>query len=536
MNAVKLSALSRWIIAGTALAAGACAPVSQAAVGDPVLNSGSQAQAQAQKQAQTERVVAFGYRTIVQRHLNGEDAAAMAVQGLKGLSSLDSEFDARLQGPFLELIHGGHVFTRYAAPAADDVAGWADVTARAFEAARGVSPELGNARDEAFYEAVFDSVLASLDKFSRYYTAAEAQENRASRNGFGGIGISYRPEEAGLQISSVMEESPAAEAKLQVGDVLTHIDGVSVTGMEPEEISRRLRGAIATQVQVTILRPSEPKPIQVTLQRSLVVPPTVSMALEDGIATLRISGFNQRTAASAAREVEKAIRLSQDGLKGVILDLRGNPGGLLDQGVAVADLFIPEGRIVFTRGRHRHANQSYSASRGDMGESLPLVVLVDGRSASASEILAAALQDSGRAVLIGTNSYGKGTVQTVVRMPNDGEMTLTWSRFHSPTGYALHGLGVMPTICTSGEADQEALLRRVQSGTVRIADALPQWREVSVEEKEARESLRAACPKERHEDGALEMALARALLENPALYARALSYTAPQELRAAGLE
>ncbi len=524
MNEVKLSALSRWIIAATALTtAGGCAPV-LAAVGEPA------------PAAQSERVVAFGYGTIIERHLDGIDAAGIGVEGIRGLAALDPDFDARVEGAFLELRYGDQVFTRYAAPAGDDVAGWADVTVRAFGAAKGVSPALADADGEAFYEAVFDAVLASLDKFSRYHTAAEARDNRASRNGFGGIGIRYRAEQQGLQISSVMDESPAAEANLQVGDVVTHIDGVSVNGLEAPEISRRLRGAIASQVQVTIHRPSESKPLQVTLRRSLVVPPTVAMSLEDDIATLRVTGFNQRTASSATREVERAIRESGGNLKGVILDLRGNPGGLLDQGVAMADLFIPEGRIVFTRGRHRHANQSYSASRGDMGEALPLVVIVDGGSASASEILAAALQDAGRAVVIGTNSYGKGTVQTVVRMPNEGEMTLTWSRFHSPSGYALHNLGVMPAVCTGGDGiSVEGLVEDVRAGALPVADTLPRWRTVSVEATDARAELREACPKARIEDDAVESALARTLLEDPALYARALAVSTPAPTHAATL-
>ncbi|MBV5324033.1 MAG: S41 family peptidase, partial [Rhodospirillaceae bacterium] len=137
------------------------------------------------------------------------------------------------------------------------------------------------------------------------------------------------------------------------------------------------------------------------------------------------------------------------GLQGVILDLRGNPGGLLDKAVTVVDLFVAQGPILTTKGRHPEATNAFDAHPGDMGEDLAVVVLVDGRSASAAEIVASSLQDSGRAVVIGTNSYGKGTVQTVISLPNDGEITLTWSRFHTPSGYALHGLGVLPALCTS---------------------------------------------------------------------------------------
>ena len=186
--------------------------------------------------------------------------------------------------------------------------------------------------------------------------------------------------------------------------------------------------------------------------------------------------------------------------KGLVLDLRGNPGGLLKQSIEVADLFLTQGQIVRTHGRHPDSEQRYEAGGEDIAHGLPLVVLVDGKSASAAEIIAAALQDHGRAVVIGTSSFGKGTVQTVIRLPNDGEITLTWSRLVTPSGYVLHGLGVMPDIFTSGAA-----------GNVR-------------KEKQGRD-LRAACPAERRRK-ALEIEVARRLLSDRALYGRALDLTA----------
>ncbi|MCR6631064.1 MAG: S41 family peptidase [Magnetospirillum sp.] len=210
--------------------------------------------------------------------------------------------------------------------------------------------------------------------------------------------------------------------------------------------------------------------------------------------------------------------------------MRGNPGGLLDQAVGVSDLFMKDGPIVNTKGRSPLASQSYEAREGDMGEDLPVVVLVDGKSASAAEIVTAALQDAGRAVVIGTNSYGKGTVQTVIQLPNDGEMTLTWSRFHTPSGYALHGLGVLPTLCTS---DETATTAGLMEGVVHAAMPAPVtanlnlWRHARLDETDLRKQLRATCPSAKHGDAKLDLDLAETLLRDQTLYRSALTLSAP---------
>ena len=215
--------------------------------------------------------------------------------------------------------------------------------------------------------------------------------------------------------------------------------------------------------------------------------------------------------------------------KGVILDLRGNPGGLLDQAVIAADLFIPSGTIVQTRGRHPLSVQSYDAQEGGPGEGVPVVVLVDGKSASAAEILAGALEDSGHAIVIGTNSYGKGTVQTVIHLPNDGEMTLTWSRFFTPSGYALHGLGVLPTLCTAKTEqagtpiNPEDFLARATT----LPHDLDAWRRVRVEDTDSRAQLRDICPASPRLDLDSDLTLAEAMLSQPTLYQRALSLSTP---------
>lgn len=510
---MALPGVARWIVVGSVFAAG-CAPLSQAAV------NGKPAVALPQDAGS---VLQHGFGAIVERHIEPVSVATVAFSGIEGFKKIDPRFAIAREGDQLVATVSETVVGRHWAPADNDTAGWSNLTLAIASEARTASDRLAAASTEGLYEAVFDTALASLDRFSRYATAEEARDHRASRNGFGGVGIVYEPAGEALQISSVVTDGPAARAQLQVGDRLTHIDGTSVAGLDKKEVARRLRGAVASEVKLTILRPGATEPVTVAVRRSLVVPPTASMKLTDGVAVIRVTGFNQRTAAGVAERIRQARDEAGAGLKGVVLDLRGNPGGLLDQAVAIADQFMSAGKIVTTRGRHRSASQSYDAVPGDLAEDLPAVVIVDAKSASASEILAAALQDAGRAVVIGTNSYGKGTVQTVVRMPNDGEMTLTWSRFYSPSGYAIHGLGVLPTICTSSrdkEGNTPAISAAVFADPAPYGVQLAAWRSLPIEEREARQNLRKTCPSELRTEAGLEVEVARRLLADPALYER----------------
>lgn len=522
---MALTALTRWIVAGTVVITGACAPVSEAAIGGTstsFLNTASAASGDA------ERTLVFGYGAIYERYLNRVSVSEVALEGMHGFSTIDKQIAVRQQGNSVRVLNADKPVAEYTAPAENDTAGWARLTLAAAAAARQASPEMGKADDDRVLKAVFDSSLAKLDPFSRYSSPDEARNHRANRNGFAGIGVRYeKVGEQGVEINSVIPESPAENAGLRDGDVLTQIDGRPVTGMDLDQVSAALRGDVGSEVRLTYLRDRSESRIA-TVRRSVVIPPTVSMALEGGVANIKISGFNQRTAASLGKSLREARAQLGPELKGVLLDLRGNPGGLLDQAVSMADMFMSEGRIVSTQGRHRHASQSYDASPGDIAEDLPLVLLVDGKSASASEILAAALQDSGRAVVVGTNSYGKGTVQTVLRMPNEGEMTLTWSRFHSPTGYALHGLGVLPSICTSeGKERANNLLKAAADGQGGVSANLAMWRSAGVDQTDLRKQLRATCPSEKHGDDPDESRLAEDLLQDKQLYARVLSLSVP---------
>lgn len=469
-------------------------------------------------------VFAAGYRDIAEKYIETLSIGKLAFDGLKGLGALDPALSIARTGSDLTLSSSGVVIAQVAAPDERDAAGWAAATATLAVRGRAASPDLRGIDAEKIYEAVFDGALSHLDIFSRYAGADEATRNRANREGYGGVGIRYSVRDDGLRIIGIIEETPAATAGLRVGDHITHIDGQTTVGLDTEDVADRLRGPISSTVTLTIGRDGLSNALRFELARSYAIPDTVSTRFEGGIAFYRITGFNQNTDAALAAAIDRTRKARGDALKGIALDLRGNPGGTLKQAVRVADLFLADGTILTTRGRHPESLHDYSAATDDIAPGLPLVVLVDGRSASSAEIVAAALQDRRRAVVVGTSSYGKGTVQTVIRLPNGGEITLTWSRFITPSGYALHGLGVRPVICTSGAGGPGAATQIIAGALAdrpKTADTITAWRRNRVDDDEGRKRLRASCPAERR-FAMLEVEVAQTLLLDRALYTLAL--------------
>ncbi len=463
-----------------------------------------------------------GYEDIEAVYIEPVDVGTLAVAGLQQLATIDSTIAVDRSDDEVTLSVGGSTATSLAAPDPDQATRWGVLTASALGAARAASPALAATSNEEIYETMFDGIVDRLDDFSRYSSSADAAENRASREGFGGIGVRIAVAEDGVRVLSVMHYTPAERAGLKADDLITAIDGQPTAGLSQEQVITLLRGTVDSRVVLSIIRGSTPpRPVEVT--RAHVVPETVVYRREGNIAYLRIFSFNRETSDSLRRELKSAEEEIGAGLQGFVLDLRNNPGGLLDQAVAVSDLFLEGGRVVSTHGRHPDSHQYFEATPGDVTGGKPIVVLIDGNSASASEIVAAALQDDGRAVVIGSNSYGKGTVQQVLTMPNDGELTLTWARFHAPSGYTLNHLGVLPTICTSdgpGGADADRLLGELASGQLEPVPTVAR-NATDPTDTEGLDRLRASCPQRRGEDG-LDLVFALRLLENPRLYARAV--------------
>ncbi|MEX2628815.1 MAG: S41 family peptidase [Tistlia sp.] len=471
-------------------------------------------------ESQVRRMFTAGYQDIASVYLDDVPVSLLALSGLRGLAELEPSLAVVEEPGAFVVTVGGLRAGRYAVADRNASGPWARTTAEAVEAARKLSPELSARPVEELYETMFDSMLDELDSYSRYAGRDEALENRASRDGFGGIGVRIRVVEEGVRVMDVMEGTPAEAAGLMNEDLIVAIDGETAIGIDQRDVVRRLRGPLESSVDMTVRRDGTLQPLRLQVVRTHIVPQTVTYRPEGREAYFRISGFNQDTTRSLRDKILQAQREMGDQLAGYILDLRGNPGGLLDQSVTVSDLFIGQGRIVSTHGRHPDSHQYFDAQEDIVTGSRPIVALVNGNSASASEIVAAALQDSGRAVIVGSNSFGKGTVQTVMRMPNEGELTLTWARFHAPSGYALHHRGVMPDICTSTDVgDAEEVVDRLIAGQMPITRAVRQASFES-EDETALAALRASCPT-RETESEIDIKVARRLIEDPGLFARA---------------
>ncbi|MBP5856909.1 PDZ domain-containing protein [Marivibrio halodurans] len=467
-------------------------------------------------------------------HIDPAPPDVLVMAGFQGLQDISTSITVNREGDRAIIRRlDGRELAHADLPAGKDIptAIWAEDATELVMALRTADPVFAVAEEETLYDAFVGGMISPLDRFSRYNGREDAREARAEREGFGGIGIGLAPHPDGARIEDITPGNPAAAAGLQVGDILVAIDGIAVGGEAVHAITERLRGPIDRPVLVTIRRERLTEPVTVTVGRTRIVPDTITQERLGAQELIQISSFNQRTAKRLAEALSRARARPEGAPKGIILDLRGNPGGLLDQAVDSADLFLDHGLISRADGRHPNSHQRFEAEPGDLAAGLPLVVLVNGASASASEILASALQDQGRAVVIGMTSFGKGTIQTVVQLPNEGELYLTWAHFVAPSGYPLQRLGVGPTICTAGENDAVRALDAAFATAGAGADssesrarAVTLRRALGETDREkAIQEILALCPWLPHEGADIDVAVAKLLLGSPTLYARALA-------------
>ena len=300
--------------------------------------------------------------------------------------------------------------------------------------------------DEELIEAAVNGMLQSLDPHSSYMTAKVFKEMQVQTKGeFGGLGIEVTMENGFVKVVSPIDDTPADRAGVQSGDFITHIDGESVLGLTLSEAVEKMRGKVNTKIIIKIAREGI-EPFEVTIVRDIIKIRSVRTKAEDNVAYIRITSFTQKTAESLLEEYSKLESEIGEDLAGIILDLRNNPGGLLDQAIAVSDAFLNRGEIVSTRGRKSTSDQRFNATSGDISNGLPIVVMINSGSASASEIVAGALQDHERALILGTNSFGKGSVQTIMPVVGDGAMRLTTARYYTPSGNSIQAKGIEPDI------------------------------------------------------------------------------------------
>jgi carboxyl-terminal processing protease len=314
--------------------------------------------------------------------------------------------------------------------------------------------------DEQLVEAAINGMLSSLDPHSSYLNTKSYKDMQVQTRGeFGGLGIEVTMENGLVKVVSPIDDTPAFRAGVKSGDYITHLNNDPVLGLSLNEAVEKMRGPVDSPLKLTIRREGRDTALELTVTRAVIKIQSVRSRLEGDIAYVRITTFNEQTGPGLEKAMASLKEQAGSKLKGVVLDLRDNPGGLLDQAISVSDAFLDKGEIVSTRGRRSEETQRFNAKVGDLAGGLPIVVLINTGSASASEIVAGALQDHHRAVLVGTKSFGKGSVQTIMPLQGHGAMRLTTARYYTPSGRSIQQVGIEPDI-----EIQQAKLESLEQG------------------------------------------------------------------------
>lgn len=322
-----------------------------------------------------------------------------------------------------------------------------DLFGDAFERIR--SQYVEQVDSQKLIEAAINGMLSSLDPHSSYMNAKDYASMQVQTKGeFGGLGIEVTMQDGYIKVVSPIDGTPADKAGIKTGDLIIKVDGKSVSGLTMDQAVDLMRGPIGSEVLINVVREGTKEPFDVSIIRDTIKVAAVKGRLVGETVVLRISSFTEQTFSGLQSELKKVVDQAGglDKVNGVVIDLRNDPGGLLDQAIQVSDAFLDEGEIVSTRGRNPQDNERWNAVKGDLVNGKPMVVLINGGSASASEIVAGALQDHHRAIVVGTKSFGKGSVQTIMKVRGDGAMRLTTARYYTPSGRSIQALGVMPEI------------------------------------------------------------------------------------------
>ena len=449
----------------------------------------------------------------------------MALWGLQGLTTLDPKLVPSLPmpgqaGPMLTLTgNPPRVLLSRMAPAENDAAGWGSVIGQTMRAAWDGSLPVRRAGTQRLISYFFDELFNHMDPYSRYTSPMQASADRLRRDGSGGVGMTVLIRGNRIVVDKVQAGSPAAQAGLHPGETIIAVDGQPTEGAEQDDIDALLAGPDHSHVQLTIRDRNQTS--DVDLERIRVPPETVTSQWIGTTLVLRMSAFSSDTASRLAQEL---IRGQNDPrpLHGVVLDLRGNRGGLLQQAVASAAMLQSRGVVAVTAGRDPDAAHVFLADGRDLARTLPVVVLVDGSTASAAEIVAASLADQHRGVVVGSATLGKGLVQTIAELPDGGELFVTWSRVLAPGGWPIQGLGVLPQVCTSfGQEASAQQLTLLAQGIQPMAAALTRHRDARAPLSPATVlDIRAACPAAAGRDSDLDAA--NFLIETPPAYETAL--------------
>ncbi|HRN89498.1 MAG TPA: S41 family peptidase, partial [Hyphomicrobium sp.] len=310
--------------------------------------------------------------------------------------------------------------------------------------------------DTMLIENAINGMLAALDPHSSYMSPKHYRDMQVQTRGeFGGLGIEVTMENGVVKVVAPIDETPAAKAGILANDLITHLDNDQISGLTLEQAVEKMRGPVNTPITLTIMRQGRDEPFDIKIVRDFIRINAVRSRVEDDIAYIRLTTFNEKTHANLVKAMDELKKEIGPKLKGYVLDLRNNPGGLLDQAIAVSDDFLDQGSIVLTKGRNNEETQRAQARPGDTADGKPIVVLINGGSASASEIVAGALKDHKRATVIGTRSFGKGSVQTIIPLGANGAIRLTTARYYTPSNRSIQAKGIDPDIVVEQELPEE---------------------------------------------------------------------------------
>ncbi len=326
--------------------------------------------------------------------------------------------------------------------------------------------------DAKLIESAINGMLTALDPHSAYLNPKHFRDMQVQTRGeFGGLGIEVTMENGVVKVVAPIDDTPASRAGLMSGDLITHLDKEQILGLTLQEAVEKMRGPVNSPITLTVVRKGVEDPFEVKVVRDMIhINPVKYNAEGDDVGYIRVTTFNEQTTANLQKAVEDLEKQLGDNLKGFIIDLRNNPGGLLDQAISVSDAFLDQGAIVLTRGRNLEETQRSNARPGDITEGKKIVVLINGGSASASEIVAGALQDHHRAIIIGTRSFGKGSVQTIIPLGSNGALRLTTARYYTPSGRSIQAKGIDPEVVVEEELPDELKKKAEVQGTRGEAD------------------------------------------------------------------